>query len=233
MKWGIKVKDICIILDLKKIDSSIRNIPNKWKGTQDLSTSGGNQEMTIINEAGLYKLIMRSNKPIAEKFQEFVCEDILPSIRKTGSYHLDNKYKFILENNRPVSQIINITDVDKEALSLEKEYDWSKNSNCPIIYVAYIGSNLLKIGFSDSKFDERIIKHNSCESKYDQFLILETFEVSCKPVEEILHNLLVKYKYSYLQQKEIYQPPKSLKEFIENIRKLLEDNDIKLKYNRL
>ena len=38
--------------------------------------------MRIINEAGLYKLIMRSNKPIAQKFQEAVCEDILPSIRK-------------------------------------------------------------------------------------------------------------------------------------------------------
>jgi len=38
--------------------------------------------MTIINEAVLYKLIMRSNKPIAEKFQEFVCEEILQFIKK-------------------------------------------------------------------------------------------------------------------------------------------------------
>ena len=43
--WFV-AKDICNILDLKKIDSTIRNIPDKWKGTQVLSTLGGNQEMT-------------------------------------------------------------------------------------------------------------------------------------------------------------------------------------------
>ena len=41
------------------------------KGEQVLPTLGGNQNMAIINEAGLYKLIMRSNKPIAQKFQEY------------------------------------------------------------------------------------------------------------------------------------------------------------------
>ena len=47
-------------------------IPEKWRGLKLLSTFGGNQNMIIINEAGLYKLIMRSNKPIAQKFQEAV-----------------------------------------------------------------------------------------------------------------------------------------------------------------
>ena len=52
--------------------------------------------MLVVNEAGLYKLIMRSNKPIAEKFQEWVCEDVLPSIRKKGEYILE-EYKQKLE----------------------------------------------------------------------------------------------------------------------------------------
>ena len=78
--------------------------------------------MSIINEFGLYKLIMRSNKPIAEKFQEYVCEEILPSIRKTGRYVVEDKYKFILANNRPLSQVINNTYNDKEAIEMEKLY---------------------------------------------------------------------------------------------------------------
>lgn len=234
--WFV-VKDICDVLELTKVDSSIRNIPEKWKGAHTLGTLGGKQTMSIINEAGVYKLIMRSNKPNAEKFQEFVCEEVLPSIRKTGSYTLENKYKFILENNRPLSQLLNSNNFDREAKEIESSYDWSKNSNCPLLYVAYIGSvennGLIKVGFSDSKFDERLSKHISSESQYDQFRILDTFEVSGKPIEEALHNLLLVYRYPFKVQKEVYKTTSSLKDFIDIVRKLLDDNDYKLKYNKL
>ena len=79
--WFV-VKDICEILEIKDNRSALRIIPEKWKGEQILPTLGGKQITSIINEAGLYKLIMRSNKPIAQKFQEVVCEEILPSLRK-------------------------------------------------------------------------------------------------------------------------------------------------------
>ena len=52
--------------------------------------------MNCITEAGLYKIIMRSNKPIAEKFQEVVCEEILPTLRKKGEY----KIQSILDRNK-------------------------------------------------------------------------------------------------------------------------------------
>jgi hypothetical protein len=180
---------------------------------------------------------MRSNKPNAEKFQEFVCEEVLPSLRKTGSYALENKYKFILENNRPLSQLLNATHFDREAKEIESLYDWSKNSNCPVVYVAYIGNvdtnGLIKVGFSDSKFDERLSKHISSESQYEQFRLLDTFEVSGKPIEDVLHNLLQVYRYPFKVQKEVYKTSSSLKDFVDIVKKLLEDNDIKLKYNRL
>ena len=231
--WFV-AKDICDILEIKDNRAALRNISCKWKGEGEILTLGGVQNMTIINESGVYKLIMRSNKPNAEKFQEFVCEEILPSIRKTGSYTIDNKYKFILENNRPLSQVLNVTDMDKEALNIEKTYNWSKNTNCPIVYIAYIGGEgLVKIGFSDSKFDERVAKHISCESKYQQFIILTTFEVSGKPIEDILHNLLNKYRHVFDKQKEIYKPTTTLNKFIEYVKQLLDDNDYKLKYNIL
>jgi prophage antirepressor-like protein len=230
--WFV-AKDICDVLEIKDNRVVLRNIPKKWKGECKIRTLGGNQEMGIINEPAIYKIIMRSNKPNAERFQEYVCEDVLPSIRKTGSYSIDNKYKFILENNRPLSQVINITDMDKEAIQIEKIFNWSKNTNCAIIYAAYIGEGLVKIGFSDSKFDERIAKHISCESKYQQFLVLDTYEVSGKPIEDLIHNLLNKYRHNFGSQKEIYSPPGKLIEFIENIKRILDDNDYKLKYNKL
>ena len=48
----------------------LTKIPEKWKDTKVIGTLGGNQDMLIINEAGLYKLIIRSNKVIAEKFMK-------------------------------------------------------------------------------------------------------------------------------------------------------------------
>jgi len=228
------VKDIADILELGNYRNVYSKMDEYMKGVQKMDTLGGVQEMQVINESGLYYMIMRSNKPNAKLFQKYVYSEILPSIRKTGSYTIDNKYKFILENNRPLSQVMNITDMDKEALNIEKTYNWSKNTNCPIVYIAYIGGEgLVKIGFSDSKFDERVAKHISCESKYQQFIILTTFEVSGKPIEDILHNLLNKYRHIFDKQKEIYKPTTTLNKFIEYVKQLLDDNDYKLKYNIL
>jgi prophage antirepressor-like protein len=90
--WFV-VKDICKILGIQNNRDVINLIPEKWKSEQLLPTKGGNQYTTIINESGLYKIIMRSNKPIAQKFQEVVCEEILPSIRKTGEFKLKEMLK--------------------------------------------------------------------------------------------------------------------------------------------
>ena len=105
--WFV-AKDVCEILKLKDVSNALLNIPEKWKGTKVISTLGGNQDMRIINEAGLYKLIMRSNKPIAQKFQEVVCEEILPSLRKKGEY----KIQSIIDKNK---------ELEEEKLRIEEE----------------------------------------------------------------------------------------------------------------
>lgn len=55
---------------------------------QDGTPAIQNVDMTFINEANLYRVIMRSDKPQAEAFQDWVCEEVLPSIRKTGKYSM-------------------------------------------------------------------------------------------------------------------------------------------------
>ena len=54
--------------------------------TLPLKTAGGNQESLCVNETGLYELIFASRKQEAVKFRRWVCEEVLPSIRKTGKY---------------------------------------------------------------------------------------------------------------------------------------------------
>jgi len=120
--WFV-VKDICNILGIKNNRDVTAILPEKWKTEQLLQTKGGNQYTTIINESGLYKIIMRSNKAIAQKFQEAVCEDILPSIRKTGEFKLqkmleekNNEIKSIEEENQKM-----LEEKDNEIKSIEEE----------------------------------------------------------------------------------------------------------------
>jgi prophage antirepressor-like protein len=96
------------LLDIKYNRSALRILPDEWKGEQVLPTLGGNQNMAIINECGLYKIIMRSNNPNAEKFQEVVCEEILPSLRKKGEY----KIQSIIDKNK---------ELEEEKLKIEEE----------------------------------------------------------------------------------------------------------------
>lgn len=62
-----------------------------------LLTKGGHQELTIINESGIYQLILASKMPKAYKFKEWVTSKVLPSIRKTGSYSVSPKKELSIE----------------------------------------------------------------------------------------------------------------------------------------
>ena len=62
------------------------------KGGWRITTPSGEQEMTIINESGLYSLVLSSKLPGAKKFRRWVTSEVLPSIRKTGGYNLPKDY---------------------------------------------------------------------------------------------------------------------------------------------
>jgi prophage antirepressor-like protein len=113
--WFV-AKDICSILELPNVTNAIKIIPEKWRDLKLLSTFGGEQNMNIINESGLYKLIMRSNKPVAQKFQEVVCEEILPEIRKKGQY----KIQSIIDKNKELEEEKKKVEEEKNKLQEEK-----------------------------------------------------------------------------------------------------------------
>ena len=85
-------KDVGKMLGMGNIRSSLAKVNPKWKTTRVQTLDGGQDErhMTFLTEPGLYMalLLMRSYKPEAKKFQEWICEDVVPSIRQTGSYKL-------------------------------------------------------------------------------------------------------------------------------------------------
>lgn len=64
----------------------LKKVPSDWKGIRDVLTPGGLQKMTTVFESGVYHFIARSNSPLATPFQRWLYEDVLPAIRKHGSY---------------------------------------------------------------------------------------------------------------------------------------------------
>ena len=83
--WFV-AKDVCDCLELTNTAQTISYLDDDEKGVTTNYTPGGKQEMSMISEAGMYSLILRSRKPEAKAFKRWVTHDILPSIRKTGSY---------------------------------------------------------------------------------------------------------------------------------------------------
>lgn len=111
-------KDVCVILDIKNNREAISNIRDNHKVVVPTATLGGLQNMSYVSEAGLYKLIFVSRKENAEKFQDWITGEVIPSIRKTGSYSIQkpkelSKIEWI--------QIALKTEEEKVKLQEEKE----------------------------------------------------------------------------------------------------------------
>lgn len=80
-------KDVAKILGYERADNAIRNhVDDEDKLMHQISASGQNREMYIINESGLYSLILSSKMPKAKEFKRWVTSEVIPAIRKTGGY---------------------------------------------------------------------------------------------------------------------------------------------------
>ena len=85
MPWFV-AKDVCEVLELSDVNKAVSKLDEDEKLIRKLFVSGQNRDMIIVNESGLYTLIMRSNKPEARLFRKWVTSEVLPSIRATGQY---------------------------------------------------------------------------------------------------------------------------------------------------
>ena len=83
--WFV-ARDVCECLELGNPRTSIALLDEDEKGVHTMDTPGGAQEMSIVSEAGLYSLILRSRKPEAKAFKRWITHEVLPAIRKHGGY---------------------------------------------------------------------------------------------------------------------------------------------------
>ena len=87
-------KDIAEALEYAEASNPARlfaNIPEEWKGVKRFHTPGGEQNMLCLTEQGVYFFLGRSDKPKALPYQKWIAGEVVPSIRKTGSYSIAKK----------------------------------------------------------------------------------------------------------------------------------------------
>lgn len=106
-------KDVASVLGyMKPTDAVRKHVDVEDRGISKIETPSGVQEMTVINESGLYSLILSSKLPSAKKFKRWVTSEVLPALRKTGGYKLpDNPmdilkltYEALNQTNESVAQ---------------------------------------------------------------------------------------------------------------------------------
>lgn len=95
--------DVANALDYRMASDMTRSLDDDERGTQIVRTPSGDQEMTVINESGLYSAILRSRKAEAKRFKKWVTSEVLPAIRKHGRYE-DTENKMARLVNETIGQ---------------------------------------------------------------------------------------------------------------------------------
>ena len=87
--WFV-AKDVALALGYQWNGSAcIAHIPEEWRGVRTVLTPSAEQEMLVLSEQGLYFFVVRSDKPAAMPFQKWLAGEVLPQLRRTGSYAIN------------------------------------------------------------------------------------------------------------------------------------------------
>jgi len=154
--------------------SKARNaIDRHCKGAlkRGVPTNGGEQEKTFIPEGDLYRLIIRSKLPEAVRFEQFVCDEVLPSIRKTGAYITDELLERLREDERYINELLNRLinkEAENELLTGRVEEMYPKARYCDMILL--------------------------CSGAIQTSIIAKEYGLSCVAFNKLLNGLKVQYK---------------------------------------
>lgn len=183
--WFV-AKDICDILELGNSRMALERLDNDEKGVSLIDTPGGTQSIQVVNEPGLYVLILGSRKKEAKAFKRWITHEVIPSIRKHGAYMTPQKIEEVLLNPDTIIQLA--TELKKERerrLALEPKaeaYDtFMDASNLqPMNDVAKC------LGYGRNKLFEllrrkKIIRSNN--TPYQEYIDRGYFEVKEKPIK--------------------------------------------------
>lgn len=126
-------KDVAKILGYKNTkDALAKHVDVEDKLGSQIATSGQRREMTIINESGLYSLILSSKMPNARKFKHWVTSEVLPAIRKHGAYMTDEKAFDVVNNKDGLASLLQQAADQLRAKDIQIEEVEKENKNLSI-----------------------------------------------------------------------------------------------------
>jgi prophage antirepressor-like protein len=182
-----RANDIGTILEISNIRGTINDFDETEKVVHTMHTLGGDQQVTFLTEKGLYKVLFKSRKPIAERFQNWVCE-VIKEIRLNGIYDLQKQLSQV-ENQKAKEYELKLK--DQKALEKEKILLRQFSISIPIVYIIKVksfenGQYIVKIGESRRGITGRYNEHRG---KYSECLLLDVFAVNrSKDFESYIHN---------------------------------------------
>lgn len=147
--WFV-AKDVCNILELNDVNKALLKLDDDEKLTRKLFVSGQNRELWLVNESGLYTLVIRSNKPEAKKFRKWITSEVIPSIRKKGFYSVND--------NQSDNDLMD--EITKKVMDAKKQYGFTKREQRVFAAGLYKKHNLTipLIGIENDYND--YIRHN-------------------------------------------------------------------------
>lgn len=114
--WFV-AKDVCEALGIKNYRDALSRLDDDEKGVGITDTLGGTQELLTVNESGLFALTFTSRKPQAKRFRKWVTADVLPTLRKTGRYEMEQPPASMPENGQ-ADRLINAGRVFREMIRM-------------------------------------------------------------------------------------------------------------------
>jgi anti-repressor protein len=199
--WFV-AKDVCEILELGDVSKAVSRLPEIMKGTNSILTLGGNQEMLVVSEAGLYKLVFTSRKPEAEKFTDWVATEVIPSIRKHGAYMTPETIEKVLLNPDTIIQLAT-------ALKEERQRRLMLEPKAMAFDTFMDGSNLQTmndvakcLGIGRNKLFKFLREHKIMRANntpYQEYIDRGYFEVKEKPIQ--MGDSVINYAQTFVAAK--------------------------------
>lgn len=174
-------KDVALALGYERADNAIRkHVDNEDKLMHQIGASGQNRQMYIINESGLYSLVLSSKLPTAKKFKRWVTSEVIPRIRKHGTYMTAETIEAVLLNPDTIIRL---------AMSLKEEQEAKRKLTLENTQQKQIIGELQP----KAKYYDEILSNPGLVSITQ---IAKDYGMSGRKMNELLHELGVQYKQS-------------------------------------
>jgi prophage antirepressor-like protein len=191
-----RASDVGEILEMGNIRSTLQFYDDTEKVVHTMDTNGGSQSVTFLTEKGLYKVLFKSRKPIAEQFQNWVC-DVVKEIRLRSKYELEEINKKMEQEQINLQN--KLTEVEEENKLLQVR------DTIPIIYIynttPLAEIPILKIGYTTRNINDRIKTYLTPNGKGKLEFTIEVPDNNVNNFEKFIHGVFSRF----LVKSEVFQ----------------------------